>query len=193
MAAVGVFGGSFDPVHSGHLIIAQRLIEIRGLSGIIFVPCHISPHKIEKGAASPEKRLEMLKLAIEGNPSFAISTFELENEGISYTIDTLRELKKYYDNLELIIGYDNILQFNTWKEPDEIFNVAKVIVMKRPGSVETEEKDKYYKKAVFVDTPLLDISSTEIRGRVKNNLRIDFMTPEKVMNYIYRKKLYKEE
>lgn len=191
MRAVGVFGGSFDPVHSGHLITAQVLLEKRNLEKIIFVPCYISPHKIEKGASLPEHRLEMLKLAVDGNSNFDVCTFEINRQEVSYTIETLRELKNIYSKLELIIGFDNILKFDTWKEPDEIFNLVNVVVMKRPGTAEPEIKDKYYNNAVFVDTPMLEISSTDIRARVKNNMSIDFYTPEKVKEYIYRNKLYK--
>ncbi len=193
MAAVGILGGSFNPVHTGHLITAQILLEKRNLDKIIFVPCYISPHKIEKGESKPAHRLEMLKLALSNNKSFEICTFELMREKVSYTIDTIKELKKNYTNLELIIGYDNILKFDTWKEPDEIFKLVNVIVMKRPGAKEPEHKDTYYKQAIFVDTPLLEISSTNIRERVKNNLNIDFYVPENVKQYIYRNKLYREE
>lgn len=190
MNAVGILGGSFDPVHFGHLLTAQSILEERKLSKIIFVPCYISPHKVEKGSSLPHHRLEMLKLAVADYPLFQISEIELEREGISFTIDTLRILKSEYDKIELIIGYDNILKFNTWKEPDAIFEIAKVVVMKRTFANENISKDKYYNKACFVNTPNIEISSSLLRNRVQNNLPIDFYVPEKVKNYILKNKLY---
>jgi nicotinate-nucleotide adenylyltransferase len=193
MNAVGILGGSFDPVHIGHLLTAQAILEERNLSKIIFIPCHISPHKVEKGNSLPHHRLEMLKLALADYPLFQISEIELEREGVSFTIDTLRILKKEYDKIELIIGYDNILKFSTWKEPDAIMEIAKVLVMKRNLTEDNITKDKYYNGACFVNTPVIEISSSLIRSRAQNNLPIDFYTPEKVKNYILKNKLYKKD
>lgn len=193
MPAVGILGGSFDPIHIGHLITAQVLLEKRNLSKIFFVPCFISPHKIKKGDSMPHHRLAMVNLAIEHNAIYELCDFELTRQGISYTVDTIKEIKQTYDDVELIIGFDNILKFDTWKNPDEIFRLAKVIVMKRPSSVEPDVQDKYYKQAVFVDTPLLEISSSDIRERIRNNKTIDFYTPEKVKEYIYKNKLYSKD
>jgi nicotinate-nucleotide adenylyltransferase len=120
MSKVGIFGGTFDPIHHGHLITAQSVREIRNLDKIIFIPSFISPHKSDVISVSPEHRLKMLKLAVEGVDFFEVSDYEINREGISYTIDTLKEFKKKYDELEFIIGYDNIFKFHSWKEPDQI-------------------------------------------------------------------------
>lgn len=192
MSKVGIFGGTFDPIHLGHLITAQSVKEIRDLEKIIFIPAYISPHKTDAKASSPEDRLNMIKLAVENIPFFDYSDIEIKKGGISYTIDTLRELKKKYDKLEFIIGYDNIFTFHTWKEPDEIFKLADVIVLKRKSSHPPQFEDKYYRQAVFVQTRGIEISATDIRERVKKGLPINFLVPPKVMEYIYNHKLYTE-
>lgn len=190
---VGIYGGTFDPIHHGHLITAQSVREIRNLDKIIFIPAYISPHKTNVKTSSPEDRLNMLKLAVEGVDFFDVSDFEIKKHDISYTIDTLRELKKYYDKIELIIGYDNIFKFYTWKDPDEIMKLAKVIVLKRKSSQPVEFTDKYVKQAIFVQTRGIEISATDIRHRVHKGLPIHYLVPKEVEKYILEHKLYMEE
>ena len=190
MSKVGIFGGTFDPIHLGHLITAQSVKEIRNLDKIIFIPAYISPHKTDAKPSSPEDRLNMIKIAVDGIPFFDCSDIEVNKGGISYTIDTLRELKKYYDKIEFIIGYDNIFTFHTWKEPDEIFKLADVIVLKRKSSHPPQFEDKYFRQAIFVQTRGIEISATDIRERVKSGMPINFLVPTKVMEYIYNHKLY---
>lgn len=192
MSKVGIFGGTFDPIHLGHLITAQSVKELRNLEKIIFIPAFISPHKGDAKTSSPEDRLNMIKLAVDGIPFFDYSDIEVKKGGVSYSVDTLRELKKHYSELELLIGYDNIFSFHTWKEPDEIFNLAKIIVLKRKSSHPPQFEDKYYHQAVFVQTRGIEISATDIRERVKNGLPINFLVPPDVMEYIYKQKLYVE-
>ena len=192
MKPVGIFGGTFDPIHNGHLITAQAVREIRNLEKIIFIPASISPHKVEIASIQAEHRLKMVNLAIEGTPYFESSDIEIKRGSVSYTIDTLRELKKKYKDIELIIGYDNILDFYTWKEPDEIFAQVKVVVLRRKTSEVPVKKDRFYQSAYFVDTPTIEISSSEIRQRVANNLSIDFLVQPKVKEYISKYNLYKE-
>jgi len=192
MSKVGVFGGTFDPIHYGHLITAQSVWEIRKLDKIIFIPAYISPHKSDVKTSSPTERLNMIKMAIEVVDFFDYSDIEIKKGGISYTVDTLTELKKKYDSIEFIIGYDNIFEFHTWKDPDEIMNLAKIIVLKRKSSHPPQFKDKYYNQAVFVQTRGIEISATDIRERVKKGLPINFLVPPKVMKNIYNKKLYKD-
>lgn len=193
MSRVGIFGGTFDPIHNGHLITAQSVKEIRNLDKIIFIPAYISPHKQHAKASSPEHRLNMLRMAIDDIPFFECSDFEIKQHTISYTIDTLKEYKKYYDEIDLIIGYDNIFQFHTWKDPDEIFKLANVVVLKRKSSHPIEYVDKYVESAHFVETRGIEISATDIRNRVHADLPIYYLVPEKVLEYININKLYKEE
>lgn len=192
MKRVGIYGGTFDPIHLGHLITAQSVREIRELDKIIFVPAYLSPHKLDIKASSPKHRLNMLKLAVEGVDFFDISDFEITKKQISYTIDTLTELKKHYDELELIIGYDNIFKFYTWKEPDEIIKLAKLIVLKRKSSYPPPYEDKYYNQAVFVQTRGIEISATDIRERVKRGQPINYLVTKEVKDYIFEHNLYKE-
>lgn len=187
---VGVFGGTFDPIHNGHLITAQAIREIRNLDKIIFIPSYIAPHKLNVNSTSAEHRLNMLKLAIEDNKYFTCSDFELVKEGVSYTIDTLKYLKKEYQDIELIIGYDNLLEYSSWKNPDEILELAKLVVLKRSWR-DKEEKDKYFYLAEIINTPLIEISATDIRERIKNNLPVNYLVPDKVIEYICRLNLYK--
>ena len=191
MSSIGIIGGTFDPIHFGHLITAQAVKEIRNLEKIIFIPCNISPHKKENGSENSFHRFEMIKLAVNGLTDFEVSDFEINKGGISYTIDTLREFRKEYSEIELIIGFDNLLKFDSWKSPDEILKLAKLVVMKRKIDIVPKGKNKYYNKAIIVNTPLIEINATEIRERVKEGLSIDFLVPEKVKEYIYNSNLYK--
>ncbi len=191
MSKVGIFGGTFDPIHHGHLITAQSVREIRDLDKIIFIPSFISPHKADVNSASPEHRMNMLKLAVERIDFFEVSDYEIIKEGISYTIDTLKEFKKKYDELEFIIGYDNIFKFHTWKNPDEIMKITKILVLKRKSSLPPPHEDKYVKSALFVETRGIEISATDIREKVKQGMPIHYLVPEKVKEYIYSFNLYK--
>jgi len=192
MSKVGIFGGAFDPIHHGHLITAQSVKELRSLDKIIFMPAFISPHKQHAKASSAEHRLNMIKLALDEIPFFECSEFEIKQHTISYTIDTLREYKNYYEEIDLIIGYDNIFQFHTWKEPDEILKLANVVVLKRKSSHPLNFIDKYVEAATFVQTRGIEISATDIRNRVHQCLPIHYLIPAVVENYIYKNKLYKE-
>ncbi len=193
MSAVGIFGGTFDPVHLGHLVTAQAVREIRKLEKIIFIPAFISPHKTEVHVLEAAHRLNMLKLSLTGTDSFEYSDIEIKKEKISYSIETIRELKAKYRKLELIIGYDNIFDFRTWKEPDEIIKFVKLVVLKRRTSIEPDYKDKYYQSAVFVETPTIEISSSEIRRRVSKGLPIKYLVTDKVRKYITENNLYTEK
>jgi len=192
MSKVGIFGGTFDPIHLGHLITAQSVREIRKLEKIIFIPAFISPHKSDAKTSSAVDRLNMIKLAIDGIPFFDYSDMEIKKGGVSFTVDTLRDLKNKYDDMEFIIGYDNIFEFHTWKDPDEIMNLAKILVLKRKSSHPPQFKDKYYNQAVFVQTRGIEISATDIRERVKKGLPVNFLVPPNVLEYINNHKLYIE-
>ncbi len=188
---IGILGGTFDPVHNGHLITAQYVLEKRNLDKIIFIPCYISPHKTELISSSAEHRLNMVKLAIDNIPYFDYSDYELKAEGVSYSYNTLLYLSEKYESLELIIGYDNLLVFDKWYQPDEIIRLASLVVMKRKTDIE-EKRNRFFEKAVLLDTPTIEISSTDIRERVKNNLPIDFLVPESVKKYINETNLYRQ-
>jgi len=190
MIKVGIYGGTFDPVHYGHLITAQYVLEMRNLDQIIFMPNYVSPLKIGRKSASTIDRLEMLKLAFEPIEAFTYSTYEIDKGDVSYTVDTLKEVKSKYEYIELIIGLDNLLIFDKWFEPDEIANLAQLVVLKRESEL-SNEPNRFFEKAVLINTPVIEISSTEIRERVERNLSIDFLVPDKVKEYIQDNNLYK--
>lgn len=188
---IGIYGGTFDPIHMGHLITAQFILEERNLNKIVFIPAYISPHKTQVLSVEGMHRIEMVKLAIDGYKYFQYSDYEINKGGVSYTIDTLHELKKKYEDIELIIGYDNLLSFDTWHKPDEIVTLAKLLVLKRKIGGDINQFNKYFSEAKFIDSPTIEISSTSIRERIRKNLPIDFLVPEKVKEYIISNNLYK--
>ena len=132
----------------------------------------------------------MIKLATESINFFDFDDYEIKMGGISYTVDTLREFKKRYAELEFIIGYDNIFKFHTWKDPDEIMELSNILVLKRKSSHPFTLEDKYVKAAIFVQTRGIEISATDLRQRVKSGKPIHFLVPEKVKEYIYDFNLY---
>ena len=191
MSSVGIIGGTFDPIHFGHLITAQAVKEIRNLEKIIFIPCNISPHKKGNGSNNSIHRYEMICKAIEGIRGFEVSDFEIKKGGISYSVDTLKEFRNRYSNLELIIGFDNLIKFDSWKDPGEILKLSRLVVMKRKLDKAPDKKNKYFDFAIIVDTPLIEINATDIRKRVGKTLPIDFLVPKNVKEYIYNSNLYR--
>ena len=187
---IGIFGGTFDPIHLGHLITAQYVLEQRKLQKIIFIPCNISPHKTMIKSTTSFHRLKMLRIALKDYPYFEYSAYEIDKGEISYTLDTLNELKKNYSEIELIIGFDNLISFDTWREPDKILELAKLVVMKRSVEKEVKQIHKYFGEAIYVQTPTIEISSTEIRRRIIANKPITGLVPEKVKEYIQQFNLY---
>jgi len=188
---VGIYGGSFDPIHLGHLITAQSVKEIRNLSEIIFVPTYKSPLKLNIGSSSTKDRLQMTKLAVEKYNGFSVSDYDIEKSEISYTINTIKYFKEKYENLELIIGYDNFLIFDKWYKSDEILDLVDIVVLRRlyEKAIEpTINSDKF----VFVDSPTVQISSTLIRERVLQDLPIDFLVSPDVLKFITENNLYKK-
>ena len=191
MKPVGILGGSFDPIHLGHLITSYDVLEKRNLEKIIFIPCHISPHKKDQKPTEDIHRINMVKLAIEQYPYFETSDYEIRKGDVSYTYNTLLELIKTYDKLELIIGFDNLIVFDKWHRPDDILKLAKVVVMKREIDNIPVKHNKYFDTVILLETTQIDISSTEIRERVKNGSSIDYLVPSKVKEYISAHGLYK--
>lgn len=190
MKTIGLFGGTFDPIHIGHLVTTRFVYEQRNLEKIIFMPCNKSPLKPSITSLNPVHRLKMLELALEPFPYFEVSDYEITKGEISYTIDTLSELKKTYESIELIIGYDNLLIFDKWHEPDKILDIAKLIVMKRKTDIDSEIINKYMNLAYVIDTPSIEISATDIRNRIQTGRSIDYLVPKKVNEYIQENKLY---
>jgi len=200
MLKFGILGGTFNPIHYGHLLMAERARDALGIGKIIFMPTGIPPHKDIKEVASAEDRLKMVELAIEDNESFIISTIELDREGKTYTVDTLKEIKSAYGQdteLYFIIGADVVFDLLKWRSAGEVIKLCKFAAMQRPGYNKDEFhkqikflKDQYNASIEIVEMPLIDISSSDIRGRLTHNLSIKYMLPDKVIKYIDKEELY---
>lgn len=198
----GIFGGSFNPVHIGHLILAEYIRNEFKLDRIMFIPANIPPHKTEERMESAQHRFNMLNLAIESNENFIISKIELNRKGPSYTVDTLTELSRTYSGEELyfICGADSLMNFYTWRNIGEIFRLAHIIIAGRAKindeefSKMTESLRKQFNARILISqSPLIDISSTQIRERIQKGLSIKYLVPDKVENYIRLHRLYMEE
>ncbi|MDZ7264235.1 MAG: nicotinate-nucleotide adenylyltransferase [candidate division KSB1 bacterium] len=191
---VGLFGGSFDPIHNGHLTLAIWTQKALSLDRIIFVPAATPPHKLHHAITSAEHRLHMVELAIQNLPQFEVSAIEIERQGISYTIDTVVYLRKKYrltkKELYLIIGADNLSEFSTWKDPDRILRLCQVVALPRPHVPLTALPAAIQRQVILLAAPLIDISATEIRQRIKNREPISHFVPPAVEEYIYQQQLY---
>jgi nicotinate-nucleotide adenylyltransferase len=189
---LGVLGGTFDPPHIAHLIIAQTILEKLKLDEIRFIPSNIPPHKKNDKITPVRHRLQMLKLAVSGHPRFKVSDLEVRRKGISYTIDTLRELSlpKWKTKLYLILGSDSLEQLSGWKNPKEIYRLAQVVLVRRPGS-KLSSLNRRAKKIVVVEAPLLEVSSSKIRQMIKSGRSIKWWVPEEVRKYIEKHELYR--
>ncbi|MEX1045578.1 MAG: nicotinate (nicotinamide) nucleotide adenylyltransferase [Chthoniobacterales bacterium] len=181
----GILGGSFDPIHHGHLILARAALEELGLDRILFIPANMSPHKTDTTPATAQDRLAMLQLAIGNERGFEALDLELHRPPPSFTVETLRELRSNHpdDEFTLLIGADNVAKFETWREPDEIRRLAHLAVLDRA------------KHDAAHDWPvvrrLVDLSSTDIRARVAAGRSIRYLTPAPVCDYITAHGLYR--
>lgn len=199
---IGISGGTFDPIHLGHLIIAQEIKEVMKLNKIIFIPSGRPPHKRDHRVTDPIHRYNMVEMAIVSNGGFEASDMEIKREGYSYTCDTLYEIKKTIsknDTLFFITGADVIPQMHTWKNIWEVFKLCEFVAVLRPDfkkdEMEREADDlrqRYDGVIHIIETPLIGISSTDIRQRVKGGRPIKYLVPENVEGYIKDNKLYED-
>jgi len=191
---IGILGGTFNPIHLGHLILAQECWHELSLDKVIFVPAYISPHKEGEIDVSAADRLNMLRLALEGDDRFEISTYELDKKGISYSIDTIRFFKgEFGDDSELcfLVGSDWSGDLSAWKDIDEVLNLTTFVIASRGGVV--AEKDQYEDKVQYLEVAGIDTSSTSIRERIEKKEPIDYFVPKSVVEYIRNKGLYRGE
>jgi nicotinate-nucleotide adenylyltransferase len=188
----GVFGGTFDPVHIGHLIAAEQVRQDRALDRILFVPSAIPPHKLDEEISGNEDRLAMLRLALAGNHAFELSDIELKRGGVSYTIDTLQELHGKFPDDEwfLLVGADNIREFHTWREPFKIVAIATLLVLTRPGYIPSFDETMPEDRIELCEVPEIGVSSTEIRRRIRDGRRCRYLLPDAVEEYAVRHNLY---
>jgi len=202
MKKIGILGGTFNPVHMGHLIIAELAWEEAGLDDILFIPSGCSYLKDASDILPAKDRIHMTGLAIEDNSHFALSTIEIDREGNSYTCDTLTELKERYPDQEyyLILGADNLFTIEEWKDPEVIFRNAKILAAvrgdKKSADMEkkiVELKEKYGADITLLHMKHVDISSSMIREKVAEGRSIRYMLPEKVREYIKKNHFYEKQ
>lgn len=198
---IGIMGGTFDPIHYAHLATAEFIRDKYKLDKIIFIPSGNPPHKQEYKVADKYDRYKMVMLATRNNENFIVSDIEIERNKKTYTIDTLRELKRKYINADIyfITGADAICDIESWKDVEENFKLATFIAATRPGIslLRAQEKienliKKYSANIISVYVPSLDISSTYIRDQIKEKKSVRYLVPESVEKYIHENKLYKD-
>ena len=199
---IGIMGGTFDPIHVGHLIVAECVADELRLDSVLFVPCFRPPHKGAGALSPPRRRYRMVELAVEGNPRFAAEPAEIERGGISYSVDTIKALRARYPRgtrLYFIIGADSLHEIHTWREYRRILSICTVVTAGRPGFDRegwTPTEGLFSDGAVeslrrhFVRSPLIEVSATEIRRRKREGKSIRYLVPERVERYIERHGLY---
>ncbi len=189
-----LFGGTFDPPHFGHLIVAQTIFEAEHFDQIVFVPAHLPPHKKGMKISSVDNRLKMLEIATQDNPNFIISDIEISRGGISYSLETIRAYKEEtgIDRKDLfyLIGSDSLKQFHTWQNPKEILEECRVIVAIRPGFRPSDIPNWILAKIQFANIPRIEISSTQIRERWVEDKTIRYMVTQPVWEFINEQNLY---
>lgn len=187
---LGIYGGSFNPVHIGHLLVAQAAVEELRLDKLFFVPAAQSPFKPDSQIAPAEIRLKLLRLALAGKTNCEVDEQEIKRGGISYAIETLRDYAKRFPPAELfyLIGADNISKLNEWREADELAKLAEFVAIPRPGG-KAAEFPKPFRGKILKGFPI-DISSSQIRARIKANLPIKNLVPPFVAEAIHAAKLY---
>lgn len=197
---IGVFGGTFDPVHVGHLILTEFVRDALSLDQVLFVPAFIPPHKQGATISPGERRLTMVELAIAGNDRLAASDVELKRGGVSYTVDTLADLAKACpdDELTLLVGADNLHDLPNWRRPAELVSLARIAAVRRPGNPPVDwavlPMDLLTAGVGFheVEIPLIEVSSTMIRERRRQGKSIRYLTPAAVEAYLDHHGLYRE-
>ena len=199
---VGIMGGTFNPIHIGHLIIAEAAYEAYKLDEVLFVPSGISYMKDQSEILDAKKRVHMTGLAIEDNPHFALSTIEIDRDGNSYSYETLETLRKQNPNTEyfFLVGSDTLFALETWKHPEILLPSCTILVAVRDGvPMEKMQEHANYLKEKFggsidlLKTPNIQISATDIRNRIADNRNVKYFVPESVLQFIEKKGLYKNQ
>ena len=193
---IGLFGGTFDPVHIGHLILAESVLNKLELQKIYFIPAHKHALKSNHNITEARLRLEMLNLSLKEYEYFEISDIELQRENTSYTIDTISRFQGYekLENSELyyIIGYDNLAELHLWKQYEIITEMTKFVVVGRPGHYKINIPEKIRTKFIFPDTPVIEISSTIIRNLIRENKYWKTFVHPSIVSFIKNQNLYKD-
>nr|MBN2277995.1 nicotinate (nicotinamide) nucleotide adenylyltransferase [candidate division Zixibacteria bacterium] len=189
----GIMGGIFDPIHYGHLALAENAARAFDMDGVLFLVSFNPPHREKKPQASFEERLEMVSLAIADNERFLASDLEKDLSLPAYTVNIVDLLKSKYPRITdwyLVLGADNIDLFDSWHQPERLIEEVNIVVGKRPGFGPDGKDSLWYKQVKIFDMPLLELSSTMIRERIKSGKSIRYFVPEVVYHYIENKRLY---
>jgi len=190
---IGLFGGTFDPIHVGHLIVAEEAREQLDLEKMIFIPSGVSPHKHHRKISDPSLRLEMTRLAIQGNEHFELSDFEIGHQAASFTVETVYHFRRTLGEeaeLFLIVGADSILEISTWKEPQKLLSQCEPVVAVRPGFDLDKLEPELLERVRILEGVLVDVSSTDIRKRVAAGRSLKYLVPASVASFILEHKLY---
>lgn len=197
---IGLFGGTFDPIHLGHLILAERCREEAGLEQIWFVPSYAPPHKSERTITRFEQRCEMVALATTGQPAFRVERIEKELPPPSFTSETLAELQARHPEHEfsLVIGGDSLRDFSTWHEPQRILELARLVAVPRPGAIPVTPEELAGQlglppervRLTLVQCPAIAIASREIRARIAAGKTVRYLVPRSIEEYLRERKLY---
>ncbi len=194
---LGLYGGTFDPIHTGHLILAESVRSQLALDRILFIPAAIPPHKKDSKITESAIRYEMIQLAIANNPHFEVSPIDIDRKGVSYTVDTIKiiqeQMQLQREELFFIIGADNILGFPSWHKPAEILELCQIVVLPRPEIDLKNIHPMLKDKILVVKTPLIEISSSVIRQLIKQDRSIRYLVPEPVFHYLRRNQVYQPE
>jgi nicotinate-nucleotide adenylyltransferase len=199
--AIGIMGGTFDPIHLGHLAVGEEAREALSLDVVLFMPAAQPPHKPVASVTAVEHRVAMVELAIAGNASFELSTLEIERAGPSYTVDTVEELARRHPGSELylILSAETAAQLPTWHEPERLLEAGRIAVVPREGYPApdpawfTEAFPGHQDRVTYLDGPRLGISSTAIRGRVASGRSVRYLVPDAVAAYIAEHDLYRAQ
>jgi len=197
---IGVLGGTFDPIHIAHLAIAEEARTQLGLDKVVFVPAGLPPHKMDVHVSPAEHRLAMVELAIAGNPHFEVSRVDIDRFGPCYTVDTIALLRKEWGpdvEIYFIMGSDSLADILTWHKPDRLIRLCRIVAVGRPGyRVDMDELERCLpgasQRILFINSPQLDVSSSEIQRRVRAGESIKYQVPEAVERYIYEHGLYRD-
>jgi nicotinate-nucleotide adenylyltransferase len=190
---IGLFGGSFNPPHVAHLIVAEVARDQFGFDEVWWIPNATPPHKSQVDLAAVEHRLEMTRRAVADNPAFRLCDIEVERAGVSYTVETVRALQEQHPGTDfaLLIGSDSLDHFAEWHEPEEIAERVPLVVYKRPGVIDAVPESRFANQVWFVAAPVMEVSGTEIRSRCRADRSIRYLVPETVRDYIETHGLYR--
>lgn len=193
---IGILGGTFDPIHYGHLAAAEEARAKLGLREVVFVVAGLPPHKLDEEITPAEDRYAMVELAIASNPHFSLSRIDIDRPGPSYTVDTIALLRhKWTEEIYFIMGMDSLMEIATWHQPQRLIQLCRLVAVERLGFTPDLERLEVAIPGItarteIIDMPQMEISSTDLQRRVREGLPIKYQVPPEVEHYIYKHRLY---